>query len=256
MHRILILALCAGAVSAQNPDNPFDRPPANVDRALRERINQFYQFHVDREFKKAEPLVAQDTRDYFYSSNKPAYLKFEIVRIEYSDHFTRAKALINCEQYVMMPEFAGKPVKVPTPSTWKLEHGKWYWYVDQDSLRNTPFGKMKAGPDTGTANPLPAIPTNPAPFLNLVKPDKSAVTIKVRGEAQVVFTNSAAGVMSVTIESGMPGVEAKFDRATLQIGEKAVLTLHAGERPTSGAINIRVEQTGEIIPIKIEVQPE
>ena len=93
MHRIFPLALLVAGVSlAQNPDNPFDRPPANVDRALRERIAQFYQFHVDRDFKKAEALVADDTRKFFYSNNKPAYLSFEIGRIEYTEHFTRAIA--------------------------------------------------------------------------------------------------------------------------------------------------------------------
>src|ERR1700730_5404914 len=143
MYRISTLALLVADVClAQNPDNPFDRPPANVDRALRERITQFYQFHVDREFKKAEALVADDTRKFFYSNNKPAYLSFEIRGIEYSEHFTRAKATVLCEQFVMAPGFADKPHKVPTPSTWKLEHGKWYWYVDQNTLRDTPFGKM------------------------------------------------------------------------------------------------------------------
>src|SRR5947209_11732800 len=118
MFRISALALIAAGLSlAQNPDNPFDRPPANVDRALRERITQFYQYHVDREFKKAEALVADDTKKFFYSNNKPAYLSFEISRIEYSDGFKRAKATVLCEQYIMAPGFAGTPHKVPTPST-------------------------------------------------------------------------------------------------------------------------------------------
>jgi hypothetical protein len=257
MHRTLILVLCAAAaLSAQNPDNPFERPPANVDRALRERITQFYQFHVDRQYKKAEALVAPDTRNYFYAGNKPAYLSFEIVRLQYSDRFTRATAVVNCEQFVPFPEFAGKPVRVPTPSTWKLEHGKWYWYVDQQSVRDTPFGRMTPGPSVPmSSSRLPAtIPTNPAPFLNLVKPDKNAVALKPGSDAQVTFSNTAPGNMSVTVDTGLPGIEAKFDHGAMKVGDKTVLILHAGEKAASGTLNVRVEQTGELIPIKIDIQ--
>ena len=174
MLRIPLLALFAATLFAQNPDNPFDKPPADVDKALRERMYQFYHFHVTGEYRKAEALVAEDTKDFFYTRNKPAYLSFEISRITYSDNYTRAKAVVLCEQYVMMPGFADKPLKVPTPSTWKLEDGKWYWWIDPEALRDTPFGKMKPRPwDTpaGTpdespmapaANPFPAIPDSPA----------------------------------------------------------------------------------------------
>ena len=50
-----------------------------------------------------------------------------------------------CEQYVLIPGFADKPLKVPTPSTWKLVDGKWFWYVDAQAVRKTPFGEVKPG---------------------------------------------------------------------------------------------------------------
>ncbi|HYW48625.1 MAG TPA: hypothetical protein VE959_37520 [Bryobacteraceae bacterium] len=255
MHRIPILALFAAILCAQNPDNPFDRPPANVDRALRERITQFYQFHVGKEYRKAEALVAPDTKEFFYGHNKPAYLSFEIGRIEYSDNYTRAKATVLCEQYVMMPGFADKPIKVPTPSTWKLERGKWYWYVDQNAMRDTPFGRMTAGPASPTGGPLPgAIPSDPAPFLKLVKADKDAVSLKPGQPEQVTIANTAPGIMSVTILGEIPGVEAKLDHSTLQIGDKTVLSLRAKDGAQAGLLNIKVDQTGEIIAIKVDVQ--
>ena len=255
MHRIPILVLFAVVLRAQNPDNPFDRPPANVDQALRERITQFYQSHVTKEYRKVEALVAPDTKEFFYSHNKPGYLSFEIVRIEYSEHFTRAKATVLCEQYVMMVGFADKPVKVPTPSTWKLEKGKWYWYVDQNAMRDTPFGRMTAGPASPTGGPLPgAIPSDPTPFLKLVRADKDAVSLKPGQAEQVTIANKAPGIMSVTILGEIPGVEAKLDHSTLQIGDKTVLSLRAGDRAESGLLSIKVDQTGEILSIKVEVQ--
>ncbi len=33
---------------------------------------EFYQYHVDSKFRKAEELVADDSKDGFYAANKPA----------------------------------------------------------------------------------------------------------------------------------------------------------------------------------------
>jgi len=44
----------------------------------------------------------------------------------------------------MAPGFFGKPLKFPLTSTWKLEGGKWCWYVGQEPLKAL-FGKV-AGP--------------------------------------------------------------------------------------------------------------
>src|SRR4051794_20790033 len=140
MFRVSLLALLASLSFAQNAADVFNKPPAKVDQALRQRIDQFYQFHIKKEFRKAEAFVAPDTREYFYSHNKPAYLSCELRSIAYSDNFKKAKATVACEQFVMVPGFTDKPLKVPFGSTWELLKGKWFWYVDQEALKNTPFG--------------------------------------------------------------------------------------------------------------------
>jgi len=71
--RLILLAILSCSAWAQS-DNPFNRPPADVDQALRARITEFFQFHVTGEYRKAEALVAEDTKDYFYDHNKPKYL--------------------------------------------------------------------------------------------------------------------------------------------------------------------------------------
>src|SRR5438067_607794 len=174
MLRPIVLALAAASLLPAQADNPFNRPPEGVDQALRARITEFYQLHVKGDFRHAEALVAEDTKDFFYTHNKPQYLSFEISRIDYSENFTRAKATVVCEQYVMMPGFSDKPMKVPTPSTWKVADGKWYWYVDPESLRVTPWGKMTPGktPATGGAPALPPIPSSADFLFTQVKLDK------------------------------------------------------------------------------------
>jgi hypothetical protein len=256
MFRFILLAIFATGSFAQNAVDPFNKPPANVDQALRARIAEFYDLHVRGEFRKAEALVADDTKDIYYSTNKTKYLSFAIDRIDYSDNFTRAKATVLCEQNIMLPGFMGKPMKVPIPSTWKLVDDTWYWYVDPDSLRMTPFGKMNPGATREPASPsIPAIPTTVPDFIyQQVKADKASVALKAGESGQVTITNSAPGAMNISLTGSVPGVEVKLDRAVLKTGEKAVLTVRAGDNAKSGVLSIQVEQTNQVIPIQVAIR--
>src|SRR5271157_2893370 len=250
MSRLILLAVFASGSFAQNAGDAFNKPPADVDQALRARMTEFYDLHVKGEFRKAEALVAEVTKDLYYSSNKTKYLSFEIGRIEYFDDFTRAKATVLCEQHIMMPGFTGKPMKVPTPSTWKLVDGTWYWYVDPESLRMTPFGKMTPGPPRESApasKSIPDIPTTVPDYIyKQVKADKASVTLKAGESEQVTITNSAPGPMNISLTGSVPGVDVKLDRTVLNAGEKAVMTVQAGSDAKSGVFSIQVEQTNQV----------
>ena len=261
MHRFVFLALFPAAVFAQDADNPFDRPPAKVDQALRERISQFYQFHIDQQFRKAEALVAEDTKNFFYSRNKPTYTSCRLAKIVYSENYTRAKVTEFCEQYVMIPGFAEKPLLTPIPSTWKIIKGKWYWYVDMEAMKNTPWGKLKAGPTSpggpsgGGLPGIPPIPTTPDGFINQVRADKESLTLKPGQSETVIVSNRAPGNMTVTLANELPGINVKLDHNEMKIGETATLTVHAAENAKiSDVLNLRVLETGEMIPIRIEVK--
>jgi hypothetical protein len=254
MLRLSLLALLAALSFAQDASEVFNKPPARVDRALRQRIDEFYLYHVKQQFRKADGLVARDTKEYFYSHNKPPYLSCETGKIEYSDNFKRAKATVICAQYVMVPGFAEKPLKVPFGSTWKVERGKWYWYVDQEALKNTPFGKGTPGA-RGAGGGLPAaMPDNADFVMSLVKADRGSVSLKPGQSERVTIRNGAPGIMDISLAGTIPGVEAKLDHATLKVGDQAVLTLQAGDGAKSGLVHVRVEQTGQMIPIRVSVQ--
>ena len=257
MHRFALFALFTVFAFAQ-PNDPFKpKPPADVDAALRARIQEFFDLHVKGEFRKAEELVAEDTKDFFYTHNKPKYLSCEFSRIDYSENFTKANGVMVCEQYIMMPGFADHPMKVPTPSAWKLENGKWVWYVDQDALLNTPWGRMKPGafPEKGAAPPpsLASIPTTADFLFTQIQLDKDAVRLKAGESAEVTISNGAPGLTSLTLPAALPGVEAKLDKALLQAGGKAVLTLRAAKGAKSGVLNVQVEITMQLLPIQITI---
>ncbi len=206
--RFTLLAILATAAWAQG-DNPFDRPPAAVDQALRARILEFFHYHVTGEYRKAEAMVAEDTKDYFYDHNKPKYISVEINRIEYSDHYTKAKAIVMCEQRINAPGFGNKPFKVPTPSTWKLENGQWVWWVDPALRDLTPFGKMKAGPEVPSsaapASPSAgSLPASPDFLFTQVKVDKKELVAPPGRTDMLTIHNTAPGVMTVSIIQRLP----------------------------------------------------
>jgi hypothetical protein len=49
-------------------------------------------------------------------------------------------------------------------------------------------------------------------------------------------------------------VEVKLDRTALKAGEKAVLTVRAGDNAKSGVLSIQVTQTNQVIPIQVTIE--
>jgi hypothetical protein len=256
MHRFIPLTLFAAIAFAQQ-GNPFNRPPADVDQALRARITEFYGYHIKDVPRKAEALVAEDTKDYFYNHNKPKYLKCEIKQIDYSDKFTKALAQMTCDQHVMIPGFTGT-LPVPEPSLWKIEDGKWCWYIDPENIGNSPFGKMKPGPTSAVANGVPIsisnIPTTPDFLFDQVKLDQTEISLKPGESATVTVTNGAPGPMTLTIALRPPGIETSLDKTTLQSAEKATLTVKAGENAKAGVLNLQVDPINHSYPLKIVIK--
>jgi hypothetical protein len=256
MFRWWMLTLSVATGFAQTPADLFNKPPADVDQALRARITEFFQDHVDGKYRQAEALVADDTKDYFYSGNKPKYLSFEIRSITYSEGYTKAKALVMCEQILPFPVFAGKPVNVPTPSTWKLEDGQWYWWVDPALVNQTPWGVFKPGP--GVSPGQITLPNAEDVLRNAsrqVKADKTAVSLKPGGGSdEVTIANAAPGPMTVSVLTPLTGVEVKPDHLEIKAGGKATMTFHAAGNAKPGAISLRVDQTNAVIPIQVAIQ--
>jgi hypothetical protein len=255
MLRLTLLAMLACAAWAQG-DNPFNRPPAEVDKALRARIMEFFQYHVTGEYRKAEALVAEDTKDYFYDHNKPKYMSVEISKIEYFDNFTKAKAIVLCEQRINNPAFGNRTFKVPTPSSWKLEKGQWYWWVEPENMNLTPFGRMTPGPEVaGTkaaaAPTMPNIPSTGDFLFDQVKLDKKQLTVPAGRSEVVTIHNTAPGVMNISVIQAPQGIEAKLSKSSLNSDEKATLTVTSGKEPQSGELHLQVEPIGQKIVIPI-----
>jgi hypothetical protein len=262
MARVFPFALLVAAAFAQTAPPPAAKPPAEVDQTLRARVNEFYTLLKNHEYRKAEGLVAEDTKDYYYDGSKPEVSNFEILAVEWTDRFTRAKVTTQCSQMLVVPGFPASEVKLRVPTTWKLENGNWYVFVDQ-SKQLSPVG-LPLKPPSGTASgaasgPPPAgipreIPTTTDFVLGKLQADKQTVHLAPGTSEQVTLTNGSAGFMQLQLGYPLAGVEAKLDRANLNQGEKAILTLQAGKEPKPGIYSLRVMPTQEVIDIQVQVK--
>jgi hypothetical protein len=245
------------AVQAQTA-KPANPPPAAVDKALRARVAQFYQDFVDGKFREAEPLVAKDTKELFFAMGKPQYFSFAIQNIKYSEKFTRANVLTVCQAMMMMPGLPGGAYPAAITSTWKLEKGKWVWYVDQATLQDSPFGKMGGGASASPAPGAVAAPpdtsfTSPDFALHKVTADKGSLSLKPGGSAEVTFSNSAQGTMSVSPNGKPPGFDITPARADMAQGGKATFTVKALPDAQAATLSFRIDPTTEIIEIKVAI---
>jgi hypothetical protein len=277
MRRLSLAILIAAAALAQAPapaGASKEPPPPEVDQALRARVLQFYDLQVQGQYRKAEQLVAEDTKDFYYNLAKPQFLSAKLLGIEYSDSFTRAKAVVEVSRRIDAPPFpADVLLKGNVTSTWKIENGEWCWYDDRTAPLKTPFGTINPGP-SGSFPPSTAGRTLPAPPMgfapsgadgslpdmtkamnllhDMVKADKPSVSLKLGGSGEIVLTNSAVGPMSVVVVMKPDGVTVKPMSLDLKANSTGSLTLEAGKDAKAGAIHIRVEQTGDIIPVRVD----
>lgn len=252
MLRFTALVLCTGFCLAQAPS---EKPPAGVDEALRTRVTEYFQDMVDRQYRKAETLVAEESKDAYYNGQKPNFSGFEISKIEYSDNFTIAKVTTRCLTVMAIAGFAGQPIKVSVLSNWELKSGQWYYFIDPNAPHPTPFGVMTHTPEQARPkNMPPTLPTTPDFALNKITADKKVVNLKAGESAQVTLTNRASGLMSISLVGSISGVEVKLDRVNLSAGESALVSLRTTDAAKSGTLSIQVNETNEIIPIQVNIQ--
>jgi hypothetical protein len=257
---IAALLLVVPAPAAQLATDVFRKAPPVVEEALRARIQAFYQLQIDGQGRQAEALVAEDTKDYYYNSNKPKYVGFKIERIDWSEDFTRADAIVVCQTYVLMPGFADKPLPVPTRSRWKLEDGQWFWYVDQEARTMTPFGNMKPGQGGGAAGLPAAMPTQEeaVKLIQQVTADKSLVKLDPAKPSsdQVTISNPLPGPVGIKVRAPeTPGLEIVAE-AAVKPGQKSAVIFRykpgKAKPPAPVIAIIDVETTGQTFSVRIE----
>lgn len=139
---VIVLAVSAMAQS------PFRSAPPKVEEALRARVGQLYTLFQQGKFRQAEELVAEDSKDTYYTTKKARNLGFEIKTVSFSPDVKDATVLVALR--MIMPMIGVSPVAVPIASKWRRVKGEWYLYYPQykpgDTVQ-TPFGPKKIPDD-------------------------------------------------------------------------------------------------------------
>jgi hypothetical protein len=275
MRITTILLLAAPLLSfAQTPPAS---PSTEVDNALRSRVTAFLQYEKEGNFRKAYDLVAEDSKDYYFSVSKQKGLPFTVDDVQYTDDFSKATVKAIVKQQMGL---AGQQVQVPSVLTtrWKLEKGEWVWYHDpsKDVLLTIvgalPTGGVTAGitPPAGTSQPA-----NSSPLPKDLSPeaaaeaaaklapkatiDKSAITFSLGKEATdvITFRNQNMGQVRVYV-----GVTGATDSVTVEpvdtlLTAKAELPVKVSYKPTADAprqtaVEFTIEPFGSVYRVPVQ----
>ncbi|HEY3839588.1 MAG TPA: hypothetical protein VGL72_23620 [Bryobacteraceae bacterium] len=261
MRRFLLLFLLPLWLPAQPPT--LDKPPQDVDDALRARVTQFYDYYSAGKARRCEDLIVEESKDDFYNLNKPNMESFKINNIEYSDNFTKAKVVLLAKMPVLFPMIGAKIMEQPIASFWRQENGAWFWYYNKSAAMRTPFGDAsRGGPKAGdgTVNPLNSPQTNLDLIQSALKVDRTRIDLSSGKAESVKVTSSLPGAASLVVECLLGpldklGLSAIFDKKDLKGQETATLTLTAGSdtRPGAYPLRIMVKPTGQILDLTVNV---
>jgi hypothetical protein len=261
------LLLAASACFAQ-PD-----PPPEVDAALRARVSEFMGYHVTGEFMKAFALVAENTREYYFGVGKNQYISFQVGKIEYSDNFTEAVVDVEGKKKIRLSaEFPETVVVQPMRLNWKIENGKWVWYVKPTIDCPTPMscdpkGKPWVQQQTEAANnaiPLPKLDQKTMDdqakkILTASQIDKPnvAMTAGVASTEKVVFHNGAPGAVKVYVQApSVEGFTATIEKNDVGANQDVGITLHwepgKAKPPLGLIVTVDVEPFGQVFPITVK----
>lgn len=246
---VLLWALCAMAQLPPRPETiPAAEAPAAVTEALRARVNQFFQYHVEHgpALRRAMDLVAEDTKDEYFANNKMKVEKFNITDIKFAPGFQQAMVVLDVtREWNFYAQAKGEMVTLPMVTYWKIEEGEWRWYKDKGMESITPMGLsnlqtmgklelLRQNPD-GTIN-LPAdfnkeetLRAQAQLILTQSKLDRDTVTLSLQKESEetVTFQN---GYGEVNLElygvPDIPGLTVTLEKSTLHRDENGVVRFH------------------------------
>lgn len=261
----VLFCACLCLCGQQSPNDLLEKAPPDIDEALRARVTRFFQAYVDGNYNGAFDTVAKESKNAYFLASKYTCTKFEIVKITYSEKFTRASTLVACDS-----DFAAHgyriPTKIPITSFWKMIDGVWYWYTVPKTEETTPWGTMKGGPGTpGEQASAPVMtPTLPnrmptlEEIVGMVAFDKHNVRLSSYEPASdvVTITNNMPGQITLALDYlPMPGFTAKIDRTTLKSREHAKITLECKPEDKAAKraldVYVKVAPLNQSIPIHI-----
>jgi hypothetical protein len=232
-------------------------PPADVDAALRSRVKEFYDLQVARKYRPAEQLVAEDTKDFYYASKKPDIKAITIKEIQYAPDFKSAKVMLLSKMMVM---FIGAPptiMDIPFTSYWKIDEGKWCWWVDQSKLLDTPFGRVHPSSDVSKEDAAKVLSRlSSVSQMSGVQADRLRIPLDPEHPKPetVVLKNTLPGPVTIQSMTSSPALKIEIEKADLGAEESTQVTITplAGSTDRPEQVVLKIGPLGQMIPITLD----
>jgi hypothetical protein len=254
-------------------------PAEQAEVALRARVTEFLQYHVDGDFRKAYDLVADDTKEEYFNSGKARLNGFKVGEIQFTDDFTKATVTATMSKTVSV---LGQeiPVNSPSTTTWKIENGKWVWYND---VKATSVNPLSAASPAGPATPAAAasksnnssngglpkdldeksIAAAAKSILQQVGIDKKEATLALDkpSEDRVIFHNGMPGSVQLELSAPeVPGFTAKLEQSIARSGGDVAVVFHYEPGASAGrrdpiAVQLVVQPTNQAFTIRVNFGP-
>ncbi|MEO5924842.1 MAG: hypothetical protein ABIR70_13565 [Bryobacteraceae bacterium] len=233
----ILLPLTLSAQASADYPLPESAAPKEVSQALRERVTQFFEYHRGAINRKAIDMVAEDTKDYYFSSGKVLFTNVQIMNLDFSKDFQKAAVRLETTQMWQVgtqSTLATTPVVV----TWKMEDGKWVWYLDNQMMSRsaTPMGES-APPPTADGKLLPQPLVNADGTLNI--PSDFAEPARVAAQSEAILSQAGVDKTVVTFNAG----ESNEDKITFHNGFTGQVSLKLYEAPQIPGLKITLSKS-------------
>jgi hypothetical protein len=251
MRFCLLLLACTTLLPAQQAGKLFRQAPAGLDDVVRARVTEYFKLQMEGKFRQAESLVCEVSKDAYYDMEKTRWKSFELVSTSYEDDFRTGNILVALGTDLATP-FGMIDATYPYVSIWKLQEGKWCFYIDpdRDKERRTPFGVMKGGaPRKEGAAPTPLF-ASPEQILETfergvrVQPDRVLLPAKGKGTAEVTIENALPGPVVAEITGAkIPGLEAVLAATRIEGNSKTTLRITSDPAAIDPGKTLEIEVT-------------
>ncbi len=253
-------------VKEKMPAPVAQKAPPEVEQALRERVTQFYTYFKEGKFRRAEGLVAEESKDRFYNMSKVPIEGFKIENVEFDDYFRTANVLVSC--LARTPRATGLGMYLPVTGKWKLLDSSWFLVIEPRST--TPFGPIGARSDseqegrrTARLSPPPdRASTIQAVVKGAFSLDTQKLTFPRSGPTvvrTVTITNNLPGPLSMTIEGAdFPGMHLMINDTRIPPKSQMFFQLkynpQEGKHTESRQIAVRIQPLNQTRTIQLEFE--
>jgi hypothetical protein len=227
-------------------------------------VEAFNQLLVTEKYREAEQMVLPESRDAYYTSEKPRILDFKVKKIDWDAGFQSATVEMSSNIMARRATIGAFKVDSGYLSHWKLDKGEWFFYYPQVTERQTPFGVMKVNPTLASQSGMnldQELAKGRAELASVKErtfaADKTAVTLPTNNSSEtIVLTNLLPGPIRVAfVRSSGSGFDVLLTDAN--VGPKGEAHLKIYRSPKSkgefkpGAVVVRSQPTGQTLSIAV-----